>query len=252
MRPTLRQLVWRVLVPVLVLDHLVKFWVKTSFTVGERMAFVPGILELQFIENEGMAFGWALPGVAGKLLLTGFRLAAAVVIGFYIQRRITERAPKGVLYSLTFVWAGALGNIVDSAVYGRIFSRSGWGTLADVLPVDGGYAPWFQGNVVDMFHFIVTWPSWFPIESLAGREVFPADLELGRRGHFSQRDLDAVEPAFVLPFGALNHAVAGASTQSPCSWMSSMRACTASSSGTFRRTTSFSLYRVIFPGPVPT
>lgn len=173
MRPTLRQLVWRVLVPVLVLDHLVKFWVKTSFTVGERMSFVPGILELQFIENEGMAFGWALPGVVGKLLLTGFRLAAAVVIGFYIQRRITERAPKGVLYSLTFVWAGALGNIVDSAVYGRIFSRSGWGTLADVLPVDGGYAPWFQGNVVDMFHFIVTWPSWFPIETLAGREVFP-------------------------------------------------------------------------------
>ena len=95
MRPTLRQLVWRVLVPVLVLDHLVKFWVKTSFTVGERMSFVPGILELQFIENEGMAFGWALPGVAGKLLLTGFRLLAAVVIGFYIQRRITERAPKG-------------------------------------------------------------------------------------------------------------------------------------------------------------
>ena len=173
MRPTLRQLVWRVLVPVLVLDHLVKFWVKTSFTVGERMSFVPGVLELQFIENEGMAFGWALPGVAGKLLLTGFRLVAAVVIGFYIQQRITERAPKGVLYSLTFVWAGALGNIVDSAVYGRIFSRSGWGTLADVLPVDGGYAPWFQGNVVDMFHFIVTWPSWFPVESLAGREVFP-------------------------------------------------------------------------------
>ena len=72
---------WRVLVPVLALDQLTKVWVKTSFTVGERMPFVPGVLELQFIENEGMAFGWALPGVSGKLLLTAFRLLAAVAIG---------------------------------------------------------------------------------------------------------------------------------------------------------------------------
>ena len=173
MTPTLRQLVWRALLPVLLIDQLLKVWIKTSFTVGERMDFVPGILELQFIENEGMAFGWALPGVAGKLLLTGFRLAAAVAIGVYISRRVKEEAPNGVLYSLTLVWAGALGNIIDSAVYGQIFSRSGWGTLADFWPNGGGYAPWFQGHVVDMFHFIVTWPSWFPVESLAGREVFP-------------------------------------------------------------------------------
>jgi signal peptidase II len=171
--PTLKQLVWRVLVPVLALDQLLKLWVKLTFTVGERMAFVPGLLELQFIENEGMAFGWALPGVAGKLLLTSFRLVAAVAIGIYIGRRVREEAPNGVLYSLTFVWAGALGNIVDSAIYGRLFSRSGWGTLAEWLPSDGGYAPWFQGYVVDMFHFVVTWPTWFPVEAWAGREVFP-------------------------------------------------------------------------------
>ena len=65
MTPTLRQVVWRVLVPVLAIDQLIKVWIKTSFTVGERLDFVPGILELQLIENEGMAFGWALPGVAG-------------------------------------------------------------------------------------------------------------------------------------------------------------------------------------------
>ena len=105
MTPTLRQLVWRVLVPVLAIDQLIKVWIKTSFTVGERLDFVPGILELQFIENEGMAFGWALPGVAGKLLLTGFRLVAAVAIGVYISRRIKEKAPKGLLYS-HLVWAG--------------------------------------------------------------------------------------------------------------------------------------------------
>ena len=169
----LSQLVFRVLLPVLVLDQIIKVWIKTSFTVGQRMDFIPGLLELQFIENEGMAFGWALPGVAGKLLLTGFRLVAAVAIGFYIQRRIQDRAPEGLLISLAFVWAGAIGNIIDSAVYGRLFGASGWATLAEWLPADGGYAPWFQGYVVDMFHFVVTWPSWFPIDSLAGREVFP-------------------------------------------------------------------------------
>lgn len=173
MTPSLKQLVLRVLLPTLVLDQVVKFWVKTSFTLGERMAFVPGVLELQFIENEGMAFGWALPGMAGKLVLTGFRLVAAVAIGVYIARRIHERAPKGLLVALTFVWAGALGNIVDSAVYGQLFGRSGWATLAEFLPSEGGYAPWFQGHVVDMFHFVVTWPSWFPVEAWAGREVFP-------------------------------------------------------------------------------
>ncbi len=173
MTPSLKQLVARVLLPTLVLDQVVKFWVKTSFTLGERMAFVPGVLELQFIENEGMAFGWALPGMAGKLVLTGFRLVAAVAIGVYIARRIHERAPKGLLVALTFVWAGALGNIVDSALYGQLFGRSGWATLAAFLPPEGGYAPWFQGHVVDMFHFVVTWPSWFPVEAWAGREVFP-------------------------------------------------------------------------------
>ena len=170
---SLSKLVWRVLVPVLALDQIVKFWVKTSFTVGEQLPLIPGVLELQFIENEGMAFGWALPGVTGKLILTVFRLVAAVAIGVYISRRVKEEAPKGLLYSLTFVWAGALGNIVDSAFYGRMFGRSGWGTLAEWMPSTGGYAPWFQGHVVDMFHFVVTWPTWFPVASLAGREVFP-------------------------------------------------------------------------------
>jgi signal peptidase II len=170
---SLSKLVWRVLVPVLALDQIVKFWVKTSFTVGEQRPLIPGILELQFIENEGMAFGWALPGVTGKLILTLFRLVAAVAIGVYISRRVKEEAPKGLLYSLTFVWAGALGNILDSAFYGRMFGRSGWGTLAEWMPDSGGYAPWFQGHVVDMFHFVLTWPTWFPVASLAGREVFP-------------------------------------------------------------------------------
>ena len=177
MTPTLTQLIWRVLVPVLAVDQMLKIWVKTSFTYGESMGFVPGLLELRFIENPGAAFGAALPGETGKLVLTSFRIVAAIAIGLYIARRVREEAPNGLLYTLTFIWAGAIGNIVDSVFYGKVFSASEYtfhsSKLAEWMPESGGYGPWFQGKVVDMFHFVVEWPSWFPIESWAGKEVFP-------------------------------------------------------------------------------
>ena len=159
------------MVPVLVADQCLKVWVKLNFSLGERMAFIPGLLELQFIENEGMAFGWALPGMAGKLVLTGFRLLAAVGIGFYIKKLIASGAHRGFLTCLAFIWAGAIGNIIDSAVYGQLFTASHWGLIAEWA--GEGYAPFMMGHVVDMFHFTVRWPSSFPIESLANREVFP-------------------------------------------------------------------------------
>ena len=118
-----------------------------------------------------MAFGWALPGMAGKLLLTGFRLVAAVGIGFYIKKLIETGAHRGFLTCLAFIWAGAIGNIIDSGVYGQLFTASHWGMIAEWA--GEGYAPFFMGYVVDMFHFTVRWPSSFPIESWANREVFP-------------------------------------------------------------------------------
>ena len=157
--------------PVLVVDQGLKIWVKLNFSLGERAAFIPGLLELQFIENEGMAFGWALPGMAGKLLLTAFRLVAAVGIGFYLRKLIAEGAHRGFLTCLAFIWAGAIGNIIDSAVYGQLFTASHWGMIAGWA--GEGYAPLFMGHVVDMFHFTVRWPSSFPVESLANREIFP-------------------------------------------------------------------------------
>ena len=168
---TLLGWVLAVVVPVLVADQCLKVWVKLNFSLGERMAFIPGLLELQFIENEGMAFGWALPGMAGKLVLTGFRLVAAVGIGFYLKKLIASGTHRGFLTCLAFIWAGAIGNIIDSAVYGQLFTASHWGLIAEWA--GEGYAPFMMGHVVDMFHFTVRWPSSFPIESLANREVFP-------------------------------------------------------------------------------
>lgn len=162
-----------IVLPILVVDQILKIWVKLNFAIGERVLFIPGLLELQFIENEGMAFGWALPGVAGKLMLTSFRVVAAIGIGYYFNRLVREQAHWGFLTCICMVWAGALGNIIDSAIYGELFTRSSWGMIAAWAGAEGGYAPFLMGNVVDMFHFTVKWPSSFPVGSLAGREVFP-------------------------------------------------------------------------------
>ena len=148
------------------------------------MAIIPGLLQLQFIENEGMAFGWALPGMAGKLVLTGFRLVAAVGIGFTSRNSLRRGAHRGFLTCLAFIWAGAIGNIIDSAVYGQLFTASHWGLIAEWA--GEGYAPFMMGHVVDMFHFTVRWPSSFPIESLANASVSTC-LESGGCRYFVRR-----------------------------------------------------------------
>ena len=160
-----------IVVPLLLIDQLLKIYIKLNFTIGERVDIIPGLIEFQFIENDGMAFGWALPGVAGKLLLTSFRLIASVGIGVYLYKLIERKSHTGLLVGISMIWAGAIGNIIDSAVYGRLFSHSGWGTVAH-FGMEDGYAPWLMANVVDMFHFTVTWPSWMT-SFMAGAEVFP-------------------------------------------------------------------------------
>lgn len=159
--------------PLLVADQVVKIWIKLSYAVGQQTTLIPGLIELQFIENEGMAFGWALPGAAGKLLLTSFRLVAAAGLGFYLNKLLKEGAHRGLLACIALIWAGAIGNIIDSAVYGVLFSRSSWGLVAQFLSEEGGYAPILMGNVVDMFHFTARWPAWWPIDGMRSHEIFP-------------------------------------------------------------------------------
>lgn len=165
----MRRQILDLLLPLLLADQALKFYIKLNFTISEKAEFIPGILELQFLENEGMAFGWAMPGVAGKLLLTTFRIIAAIAIGIYLSRLVKSGAHKGFVNCVTLIWAGAIGNIIDGAIYGVIFSKSGWTTVAEFETE--GYAPLFMANVVDMFHFTVEWPSWMPL-GLSGMEVF--------------------------------------------------------------------------------
>jgi len=149
---------------ILVADQTLKILVKTHMTLYQQIPFLGNWGILHFVENNGMAFGMALPGSLGKILLTSFRILAVVAIGFYLRHLIRIKAHTGLIISLSMVMAGALGNIIDSVFYGLIFNSSSPVQSAAMFPEGGGYAPLMQGKVVDMFYFPLikgSYPQWF-------------------------------------------------------------------------------------------
>jgi len=156
---------------VLFIDQFLKLWVKANFFLGEEIGGL-GFIKLQFIENPGMAFGMEFGGVWGKIALSLFRVGAVVVIWFIIKNLLNNKAHKGLVFSVGLIFAGALGNILDSAFYGLMFSESSPYYMAEFMPEAGGYANFMTGHVVDMIHFKFHYPSWMPFD-MAGSEIFP-------------------------------------------------------------------------------
>ncbi len=156
---------------VLLADQALKIHVKTHFFLGEYVPLFGADSSkgyLQFVENPGMAFGLEFGGEAGKVMLTLFRMVAVVVIGYILRQMILHRRDGWMILSLSLIFAGALGNIIDSAFYGLIFEASDPKALnvARLFPPDGGYAPFLHGAVVDMFYFPLwhgRFPGWLPI-----------------------------------------------------------------------------------------
>lgn len=154
---------------ILVIDQAVKFYIKTHFSIGYEVK-VLGMnwFRLHFVENEGMAWGWKMGGDYGKVALTLFRLAAVIAGVFIIRDFIRKKYHNGFIYCSALIFAGALGNLIDSMFYGLIFNDSDpyIQNVAKFLPKGGGYAGFLHGKVVDMFYFpIITnthYPSWFP------------------------------------------------------------------------------------------
>lgn len=120
---------------------------------------------IHFTENYGMAFGLEFGGENGKLILTLFRIVAATFILVYLYRLTKRHEHTLLILSISLIFAGAVGNIIDSVFYGLLFSSSTFFEAAQFLPEDGGYATLFHGRVVDMFYFPIikgNYPSWFP------------------------------------------------------------------------------------------
>lgn len=150
---------------VLIFDQILKFWVKTNFTIGEEIHVLGNWFILHFTENEGMAFGITFGGQTGKLMLSIFRIIAVIIIGIYIYRLQKKNAHQGLIFTFSLIMAGAMGNIIDSAFYGLIFSASSYHNVAILFPPEGGYSSFLHGKVVDMLYFPIIdtrLPEWFP------------------------------------------------------------------------------------------
>ena len=151
----------------ILLDQILKIWIKTHLRIDEAIMVVPDWFQLRFIENNGAAFGMQITSAGGfdwgKLALSLFRVVMIGLLGYYITylNRREARAPKGVTIGLALILAGALGNLIDSMFYGMIFTQS---TPMTVATLGEGYSQFMMGKVVDMFYFpLFQWnsvPSW--------------------------------------------------------------------------------------------
>ena len=153
---------------VLVLDQALKIWVKTNMQYGDEFLIL-GLdwARIHFVENPGMAFGIELGGDYGKLILSLFRIVAIGFLTYYLVYLSRHGAKLGLLLSFGLILAGAIGNIIDSAFYGLIFSESiSSHAPAQLFPEGGGYGTFLHGRVVDMFYFPLFeghFPDWFPV-----------------------------------------------------------------------------------------
>lgn len=151
---------------VLFIDQLFKFWIKLNMTLGEEYKILGDWFIIHFTENNGMAFGLEFGGEAGKLALSLFRIAAVIGIGYGLHYMIKRKYHRGFILNVALIFAGAMGNIIDSTVYGLIFSESTWFEKAQLFPSGGGYSSLFHGKVVDMLYFPIVqghFPVWFPV-----------------------------------------------------------------------------------------
>ncbi len=148
---------------ILVIDQVSKFYIKTNFALGEEIK-VFDWFRILFVENEGMAWGAKIPGEYGKLLLTSFRLVAIVGIAYWLWDSVRKNGHTILIVAISMIFAGAFGNIIDSVFYGEIFNHS-YNQVASFLPEEGGYGTLLHGKVVDMLYFPL-WsgylPEWIP------------------------------------------------------------------------------------------
>ena len=152
---------------VVVADQALKFYIKTNYYLNEHHDILGSWFRLHFVENEGMAYGWKFGGESGKMILTLFRLGAVIFGVWYLGSIIKKKYSRGFIISASLIFAGALGNLIDSMFYGLLFEESIQGSysVAKFLPAHG-YAGFLHGKVVDMLYFPIIreahFPAWVP------------------------------------------------------------------------------------------
>ncbi len=165
---------------VLFFDQALKIYIKLTMTLGEEIPVIGNWFKLYFTENYGMAFGMQFGGEWGKLSLSIFRILAIIAIGVYLYIITKNKKSTGLIVSVSMILAGALGNIIDSAFYGMVFTQSTYHSVAEFASAGQGYAGFLHGKVVDMLYFPIInlqhseLPAWIPdfLIGYDGRFVF--------------------------------------------------------------------------------
>jgi len=160
----LKKPLW-IILAILIIDQLSKFWIKTNMALGESYRIAGDWFYITFIENNGMAFGLELGGDWGKIALSVFRIVFVGLMTYYLLTAAkAKKLHPGLVTSFSFIVAGAIGNIIDSVFYGVLFNSS-LAQVATFLPAEGGYSSLLMGKVVDMLYFPIiesTFPAWLP------------------------------------------------------------------------------------------
>lgn len=148
---------------ILLVDQFTKIYIKTNFTYNETVD-VTSWFKIMLIENEGMAWGTKIPGEYGKLILTLFRILAVFGIAYWLYDANRKHSSNYLIVAIALIFAGAVGNIIDSVFYGVYFDHS-YGQVATIFSKNP-YGTWFHGKVVDMLYFPIcegTFPKWMPV-----------------------------------------------------------------------------------------
>lgn len=157
-----------IILAIIFADQALKFYIKLNYYAGEHHNVLGSWFQLHFVENEGMAWGWKFGGGIGKIALTLFRLLAVIWGTFLLKDFIAKKYHKGFIICAGLIYAGALGNLLDSMFYGLIFENSDpfINNVAKIFPKGGGYTSFLHGKVVDMLYFPLVdaiLPSWVPV-----------------------------------------------------------------------------------------
>lgn len=167
--------VFFIIAAIIIVDQALKIWIKTTHPTGEVLrVFGMDWFRLHFIENPGMAWGWKFGNETGKMVLTLFRLAAVIFGTWYLGRIVKQQYKKGFIVCAALIYAGALGNLIDSMFYGMLFDKGlhydpvindyvSYGGVAQIS--SNGYSSFLHGSVVDMLYFPMFkghFPSWIP------------------------------------------------------------------------------------------
>ena len=198
-----------IIIVILLIDQVSKIYIKTNFVLSEEIkVFGLDWMRIHFLENNGMAWGKEFGGKSGKLFLTLFRLVAIAGIGYWLYDAVKNNSHKILITAIAFIFAGALGNIIDSVFYGIFFSDS-YRQVATFLPPEGGYNSLFHGKVVDMLYFPIVdtiLPDWVPSIGFDFPDWLPLiggdDFSL-----FENRKLTFFDPVFNIADTAISSGV---------------------------------------------